>query len=194
MKTWRPSGYGGDGWAEDHSWRGDGREPQPWWSRDQFLPLQSGRPFSAALVGTRLAIKGCPGGVRIKALGRQPGAEGPLAIGVGGPTISRADARIHARVTPKGSGLLRKARGGDWLVIEGTMIDRPDQRAMIIEVHSPDGSPPFVVRWLETDHVATVFPSPDAVVVTAADQVAADERAQRRFGSVQSAILHAESE
>ena len=33
-----------------------------------------------------------------------------------------------------------------------------------------------------------------AVVVTAADQVAADERAQRRFGSVQSAILHAESE
>lgn len=76
-----------------------------------------------------------------------------------------------------------KAKVGDWLVIKGATIDQP--------VRSSDGSPPYVVRWLETDHVATVIPGPDAVVVTAEEQNAADERAQHRFGAVQSAILHA---
>ena len=87
-----------------------------------------------------------------------------------------------------------KAKVGDWLVIKGTTIDRSDQRGLISEVHSSDGSPPYVVRWLETDHVATVFPGADAVVVTAAEQAAADERAQHRFGAVQSAIRHAKSD
>ena len=87
-----------------------------------------------------------------------------------------------------------KAKVGDWLVIKGTTIDQPGQRGLISEVHSPDGSPPYVVRWLETDHVATVFPGPDAIVVTAEEQDAADERAQYRFGSVQAAVLHAKSD
>lgn len=81
-----------------------------------------------------------------------------------------------------------KAKVGDWLVIKGATIDQPDHRGLIIEVRSSDGSPPYVVRWLETDHVATVIPGPDAVVVTAEEQNAADERAQHRFGAVQSAI------
>jgi hypothetical protein len=89
--------------------------------------------------------------------------------------------------------MLMKAKVGDWLVIKGTTIDRPDQRGLIIEVHSSDGSPPFVVRWLETDHVATVFPGLDAVVVTAEEQEEADERAKHRFGAVQSAIVHDKS-
>lgn len=88
-------------------------------------------------------------------------------------------------------GTLMKAKVGDWLVIKGATIDQPDHRGLIIEVRSSDGSPPYVVRWLETDHVATVIPGPDAVVVTAEEQNAADERAQHRFGAVQSAILHA---
>ena len=86
-----------------------------------------------------------------------------------------------------------KANVGDWLVIKGTTIDRPDQRGLITEVHSPDGSPPYVVHWLETDHVATVFPGPDAVIVSAEEQEAADERKRHRFGAVQSAILHAKT-
>ena len=90
--------------------------------------------------------------------------------------------------------MLMKAKVGDWLVIKGTTIDQPDQRGLISEVHSPDGSPPYVVRWLETDHVATVFPGTDAVVVTAAEKEAADERAQQRFGAGQSAIHHGKSE
>ncbi|KUI33916.1 hypothetical protein AU195_07820 [Mycobacterium sp. IS-1496] len=83
-----------------------------------------------------------------------------------------------------------KAKVGDWLVVKGTAVDRPEHRGLITEVHSEDGSPPYVVRWLETDHVATVFPGPDAVVLTAEEQRAADERARHRFGAVQSAILH----
>jgi Domain of unknown function (DUF1918) len=86
-----------------------------------------------------------------------------------------------------------KAKVGDWLVIKGTTIDQPDQRGLITEVHSEDGAPPYVVRWLATDHQATVFPGADAVVVTAAEQADVDERAQHRFGAVQSAIFHDQS-
>lgn len=83
-----------------------------------------------------------------------------------------------------------KAKVGDWLVMKGLTIDRPEQRGLITEVHSDDGSPPYVVHWLDSDHIATVFPGPDAIVVTAAEQRAADERASRRIESVQSGITH----
>ena len=81
-----------------------------------------------------------------------------------------------------------KAKVGDWLVMKGFTIDQPEQRGLITEVHSEDGSPPYVVHWLDNGHVATVFPGPDAIVVTAAEQQAADERAKRRIASVQSGI------
>ena len=83
-----------------------------------------------------------------------------------------------------------KAKVGDWLVFKGAAVDRPDQRGLITEVHSTDGSPPYVVRWLENDHMATVFPGSDAIVVTAEEQQDADKRAQQRFGAVQSSIGH----
>ena len=81
-----------------------------------------------------------------------------------------------------------KAEVGDWLVMKGFTIDQPDQRGLITEVASADGSPPYVVHWLDSDHVTTVFPGPDAVIITAAEQRAADERARRRIESVQSGI------
>lgn len=46
--------------ADDPSLRGDGSPASPRATRDAFLPFQSGRPFAAALVGTRLTIKGSP--------------------------------------------------------------------------------------------------------------------------------------
>jgi hypothetical protein len=73
-----------------------------------------------------------------------------------------------------------RAKVGDWLVIKGTTVERSDQRGVITEVRSADGSPPYTVRWLTSGHVATVFPGTDAVVVTAAEQEAADERARSR--------------
>jgi hypothetical protein len=62
----------------------------------------------------------------------------------------------------------------------GFPVRTADQRGLITEVHSVDGSPPYVVRWLATGHVATVVPGPDAIVVTPEEQEAADERAQER--------------
>ena len=83
-----------------------------------------------------------------------------------------------------------KAEVGDWLVTKGLTIDQHEPRGLITEVHSDDGSPPYVVHWLDSGHIATVFPGPDAIVVTAAEQRAADERAKQRFAAVQAGIAH----
>ena len=83
-----------------------------------------------------------------------------------------------------------KAEVGDWLVIKGTTIEKADQRGLITEVHSADGSPPYVVRWIATGHVATVFPGSDAMIVKPEEQRAADERAWSRAASVQNTIRH----
>jgi hypothetical protein len=80
------------------------------------------------------------------------------------------------------------AKVGDWLVVKGRTNDQAEHRGMITEVHSTNGSPPYMVRWIDTGHEALVFPGPDAVVVTAAEQQAADERARSRFASLQAAI------
>jgi Domain of unknown function (DUF1918) len=83
-----------------------------------------------------------------------------------------------------------KARVGDWLVIKGFTIDQSEQRSLITEVPSDDGSPPYMVRWLESDHVAMVFPGPHAIIVTAAEQRAVDKRAERRIASIQAGLVH----
>ncbi|QUR69368.1 DUF1918 domain-containing protein [Mycobacterium spongiae] len=83
-----------------------------------------------------------------------------------------------------------KADVGDWLVIKGTITDQADQRGLITEVRGTDGAPPYVVRWLGDGHVATVFPGPDALVVTAAQQQHADARARQRVASMQAELGH----
>lgn len=77
------------------------------------------------------------------------------------------------------------AQPGDWLVVKGPWVDAPEQRGRILEVHSADGRPPYVVRWTADDHVSTVFPGPDAIVLTAEEERAAEERARTRFDRVQ---------
>lgn len=81
-----------------------------------------------------------------------------------------------------------KANVGDWLVIKSATTGHSDLRGFITEVHSADGEPPYRVRWLATGEEATVYPGPDAIVVTAAEQKAADERARSRLAAVQAAI------
>jgi hypothetical protein len=83
-----------------------------------------------------------------------------------------------------------QAKMGDWLGIKGPATEQSDHRGLITEVRSSEGSPPYVVRWLDTGRVAMVFPGPDAVVVTADEQKAADERSQSRVAAVQAAIAH----
>jgi hypothetical protein len=82
-----------------------------------------------------------------------------------------------------------KANVGDWLVVKGRTNEQAEHRGMITEVHGADGSPPYMVRWLDTGHEALVFPGPDAVVVTQAEQEAADERARARLASTQATIM-----
>jgi hypothetical protein len=76
-----------------------------------------------------------------------------------------------------------KAHVGDWLVIKGTTVERPEQRGVITEVRSADGSPPYVVRWASTSHETTVFPGPDALVLTPAELEEFDQRARSRVGA-----------
>jgi hypothetical protein len=83
------------------------------------------------------------------------------------------------------------AKPGDWLVIKSPRVDAPEQRGRIVEVHSADGTPPYVVRWTTDDHVSTVFPGPDAVVLTAEEERAAEERARTRYDRVQH-LIHEE--
>lgn len=78
--------------------------------------------------------------------------------------------------------------------MKGTTTGQHDHRGLITEVHSEDGSPPYVVRWLATDHEATVFPGSDAIVVTAEEQDEADERARERLAAVQDSITHPASQ
>lgn len=57
-----------------------------------------------------------------------------------------------------------KAAIGDRILVRSLHIDEPVRDGEIVEVHSADGSPPYVVRWSDTGHVALFFPGPDATV------------------------------
>lgn len=74
---------------------------------------------------------------------------------------------------------------GDWLVVERPNIDHHARRALIIEVRGTDGSPPYLVRWLDDDRETLVFPGPDAHVVTADEQVALDAQTGLRISALQ---------
>ena len=60
-----------------------------------------------------------------------------------------------------------KAHVGDWLVINGRVLHTPVRTGRIIEVRNVDGTPPYLVEWLDSDHPTLVFPGPDAHVETA---------------------------
>ncbi|HVV29844.1 MAG TPA: DUF1918 domain-containing protein [Mycobacteriales bacterium] len=81
-----------------------------------------------------------------------------------------------------------RAQPGDWIVIEGHTTGVTGQRGRIMEVHSDDGSPPFVVQWLSDEHTSVFFPGPDARVLTAGELAEADERARKRFDAVQAEL------
>ncbi len=83
-----------------------------------------------------------------------------------------------------------KANVGDWLVLKGTTTELADQRGLITEVRGADGAPPYVVRWLASNHEATVFPGSDAIVVTAAEQRRFDEQVRERVSAIQAQLTH----
>jgi hypothetical protein len=55
-----------------------------------------------------------------------------------------------------------KAKVGDRLVEEGKHVGDHRRIGVISALRHDDGSPPYMVRWLDTDHEALVFPGSDA--------------------------------
>jgi hypothetical protein len=55
------------------------------------------------------------------------------------------------------------AQVGDRLVVAGD----PDRSAVIIGVPHPDGTPPYVVKWQATGHIAMVSPGQFGRVIRA---------------------------
>jgi hypothetical protein len=55
-----------------------------------------------------------------------------------------------------------KAKVGDRLVLEGTHVGDARRCGVIAALRHDDGTPPYVVRWLDDDHEGLVFPGPDA--------------------------------
>lgn len=85
------------------------------------------------------------------------------------------------------------AREGDWLVVERADIDHDARRGLILEVGSPDGSPPYRVRWVDTGHEALVFPGADAHVLSPAELAEYNARRSARLNRVQAEIRGAAS-
>ncbi|HET8681930.1 MAG TPA: DUF1918 domain-containing protein [Micromonosporaceae bacterium] len=55
-----------------------------------------------------------------------------------------------------------KAHRGDRLILAGTHVGDRRRVGVITQLRHADGTPPYVVRWLDDGHEALVFPGPDA--------------------------------
>jgi hypothetical protein len=60
-----------------------------------------------------------------------------------------------------------KAHVGDRLILEGTRVGDPRRVGVITALRHEDGTPPYVVRWLDDGHEGFVFPGPDSRVEAA---------------------------
>jgi hypothetical protein len=55
-----------------------------------------------------------------------------------------------------------KAHVGDRLVLEATHVGEPRRHGIVTGLHHADGSPPYLVRWLDDGHESLVYPGPEA--------------------------------
>jgi hypothetical protein len=56
------------------------------------------------------------------------------------------------------------AQAGDQIRVRGHHADEPDRRGQVVDARGPDGTPPYVVRWDDSDHEVLFFPGSDAVI------------------------------
>lgn len=56
-----------------------------------------------------------------------------------------------------------RAQVGDRLIVDGD----PRRSGIVIGVPNPDGSPPYVIKWLCDGHIAMVFPDHYSSIVPA---------------------------
>jgi hypothetical protein len=59
-----------------------------------------------------------------------------------------------------------KANIGDRVIVEGTRVGQARRIGEIIEIRHEDGTPPYLVRWLD-GHEGLFFPGSDSRVETA---------------------------
>lgn len=59
---------------------------------------------------------------------------------------------------------------GDRLIMQGTHIGDHTRVGVITELRHDDGTPPYLVRWLDDGHVGLVFPGSDALIEATDDQ------------------------
>lgn len=58
--------------------------------------------------------------------------------------------------------MVMRAHLGDRLVVESPTTGATRRDGEIVGLHHPDGTPPYDVRWSDTNEVTLVFPGPDA--------------------------------
>lgn len=56
------------------------------------------------------------------------------------------------------------AESGDRIIVKGHHVGEPSRDCRVIAVRGPDGQPPYVVRWEDSDHDTLYYPGPDATV------------------------------
>ena len=56
------------------------------------------------------------------------------------------------------------ANVGDRIVVHGRHLAEHDRIGEIVEIHGPNGGPPYVVRWEGATETTVVVPGPDAHV------------------------------
>ncbi|GAA2216200.1 hypothetical protein GCM10009850_116690 [Nonomuraea monospora] len=54
---------------------------------------------------------------------------------------------------------------GDRLIVEGTYGANARREGFVVGVEHADGSPPYLVRWLDNGRESLVYPGPDARIV-----------------------------
>jgi hypothetical protein len=57
-----------------------------------------------------------------------------------------------------------QAAAGDRIEVHSRQIGGHVRDGEVLEVHGPDGQPPYVVRWSDTGRTSLFFPSSDATV------------------------------
>lgn len=148
---------------------------------DAVLPFQSGRPFAAALTGTRLTIKGAPerisaaltdGGSSITALLDEMTADGLRVLAVAERQVSEDDAEAAVRDADRLEALCRSDLQAVGVVGLADTL-RPSARDLLIAL----GEKGIGVRLITGDHpvTATVVARDLGLDVSSDDVITGDE-------------------
>jgi hypothetical protein len=63
-----------------------------------------------------------------------------------------------------------KAEVGDRLIMESAHVGEARRIGVVLELRHPDGTPPYLVRWLDNGHEALVFPGPESRIEPPTDE------------------------